>query len=396
MEPRCLFGRLPAFARRIVTVRLSPLPAARLASLALSLAACSSAPPPEPAPPLPAASAAPALASAEAAPAASGPGERSPAGTLQPFDPGIPPLRRSGLGLVVESPPRPRTMSNAFRGRADVEGQFYGINARYWVGADVPVHVPLVVEDQELLLLDRAEAPGGVRGHLAFYRQHFSIGSCGGGGVFRCRFLAIFFDEQGQTVWSLPLEPFLSIKQSVEIHDIRYEGGMLYVNEACFGDAPGKDTRESCGGMVAIEPATGRSIWRSSPRVSEKPFVVLKDHLVAGFSVPVDHSRISLVRRDTGKVVASQLIAAYHESFEAIAGDRIEIAASSRQTMTMALTGLGGPRPGLKVVTALHSRPPPPAPPAFSSGTVSIPVPFPFPLPPGLVPAGPAPTAFSF
>jgi outer membrane protein assembly factor BamB len=260
------------------------------------------------------------------------------------------------------------------------------------------VHVPLVTAEMELFLLDRVGSPGSPRGHLAFYRQMLFSGDCHPNTQHRCQFLAAFFDETGQPSWSLPLNELLSRKVDVEIQDIRYDGGVLYLNESCFGSTGGVP-RSLCGVLTALDPVAGRVIWRSAPLVSEGEFLVMKEHFITGFGQPGERARISLVQRSTGKVLSWLSLAAVHQSFVVRPGDEVEVQAYYQQTATLKLAGLDGPRPTLRVVSALRERPPPPSP----SGTAPPSV-FPFPLPPGLlqglpgglVPAVPLPIGVPF
>lgn len=371
------------------------------------VAACSSAPPPGPsAPPPEVASAVPSAPSEPPAgpipspPLASASADRSPAGGLQAFDAGIPPLRRGGNLLLVESPPRSseRLARLPSRIRLQVEGSLFAGSTRFWAGPEVPVWVPLATGKTELFLLDRATGPEGQPGYFALYREIYGAGACQAGAAGVCEYLAVFFDDKGQTVWTLPLNPLFLHERDMEIQDIRYDGGVLFFNEFCQGSMPGGLPRFSCGELSAVDPTAGRVLWRSARRVAENVFLPLPGYLITGYGQYGEPGRVSLLRRSTGKVLSSVLIQAAHHGFVARPDNRIEVDVFYGSFQTLGLVGLDGPRPSLKVLSPLTPRPTPPSASASAASLPASPLPgFPFPLPlsaiPGLLPglALPAP-----
>jgi hypothetical protein len=359
----------------------SPSPAA-LASLsglllALWVAACSSGAPPEPAaPPAPLEAAGP-LVVASVGPSGAASADRGPAEGLRAFDPGVPPVRQGGNLLLVESPPRAPTPEwYQSTQRKHVEGNTAFGTTRVWVGREVPVKVPLETGSMELFLLDEVRGPGSPKGLLAFYREMSGPGGCLGGSAGVCQFLAAFFDEQGEVVWSLPLNPLFSQKEGVDVPDIRYAGGVLFFNQTCLGATVGA----SCGVLLAVDPTTSRVLWRTPRGVSEASFLLLPDYLVTAYGTSAALNRASLLDRATGKVVSSAMMGVSHFAFAERPGGDIEADVYWKSIQTLRITGRGGPHPVLRVVSR-----PTPRPVASASASASAAFPFPFPLPPGLL-----------
>ena len=176
-----------------------------------------------------------------------------------------------------------------------------------WIGPDVPPFVPPAVGSMHLDLLDRSS-----NAWIALYRESFDACGAGTPGSRNCGAEVLVFDCAGGPIAKIPLLPLLSRRDQLEVQDVRYDGGVLYFNEACQTYA--REAGGRCSSLVAFDPAAGRVLWRTPPLVSNNGFVVAGDYLVAAYGFTGERASIHLVRRDDGAVVDTKPLR--HTNFE--------------------------------------------------------------------------------
>src|SRR5690606_2705666 len=100
---------------------------------------------------------------------------------------------------------------------------------------------------------------------------------------------AVLYSPTGKKLWRYALAGFLERPSGLEIRDVHYQDGALYLNQSCQGGA--RDP--VCDRIIAVDTGTGELAWRSPPDSSTYRFDVLDTHIVG-------HGRTSVVVLDRG------------------------------------------------------------------------------------------------
>lgn len=212
-------------------------------------------------------------------------------------NPYIAPLLRQVGDLTIEAPPRePSPSHGGGRLRTHTEGSLSKGSPRVWVGPQVPGFVPLMEDSMELFLLDRVGDE-----FMALYRDPYGASSCGLGDDANCSYFVRLYDLEGNERWAVDPNELLSRTTYLEVQDIRYDQGLLYLNEACQSYARG--ARGKCSALLAYDPAAGELRWRTRPLVSNGEFLVHGDHIITGYGFTNERDFIFVIRRRDGKIV---------------------------------------------------------------------------------------------
>jgi len=218
--------------------------------------------------------------------------------------------------------------------RTHTSGSLAGANSRDWAGPPVPSYVPKRIGTLELFILDPAD-----RGHLAFYRDPYDVGSCGLRGDMgtNCAYEARHYTDAGKLAWSLPLDSVMSRPDRLEIQDIRYTDGVLYFNEACQSYAAEANNR--CSALIAVNPRTREVLWRTVPLVSNGRFVVRACYIVAGYGFTAEPDWMFLVDRATGAVKQKIWVSSAPEQYSFAGRNELHVTLYGGGTRRYALEG---------------------------------------------------------
>lgn len=236
---------------------------------------------------------------------------------------------RRGGGLVVPANPRQAAEDDAGkRLRTHVEGPLAHGDTRTWVGPPVPAHVELMPDEyQELFLLDPvAPADGG--GHFAFYREPYgppeAADRCGAKDAkLNCEYTIRHYTPDGKVRFSLPLAGALSKTHHLEVQDIRYDGGVVYFNEACQSYA--KEAKNKCSSLVALDPVANKVLWRTKPLVSNSRMAVLPNEILTGYGFTNEPDFLHLVDRKTGQVLAKAKVSTAAQTYQPTEADTFAV-----------------------------------------------------------------------
>jgi len=277
----------------------------------------------------------------------------------------LPRVRRAG-NLVVESPPRakPERWLRLRTHRSPPDRH----HLSYWEGPEVPSFVPLTIGALELELLD--PIPGG---YLALYRSHGS--ALGANDSYEARLFAC----NGQALATLALNPLFSRRDQLEVQDIRYADGTLYLNEACQSYSSQAGGR--CSALLAVDVRSGRRLWTTGPLVSNSVIQVLPTTIIAGYGFTAEKDWVRVVRRGDGKVLDRQAMPSSHFAIEA-RGSVLDVEVGGSWA-SYRMDGFGGATPKL---VPLGTRPGPTSTPSAAPSAASLPA---YPALPAL-PAWPA------
>jgi hypothetical protein len=192
-------------------------------------------------------------------------------------------------------PPGAGRMRTHVSGNLSANPRYAGRGAaRSWVGGPIPAYIPKTLGTLELFVLDEADG-----GDLALYREPYDLGSCGLGNAGNCAYEVRFYSH-AKLAWKLALNDVLSRPDQLEIQDIRLADGVLYFNEAC--QSYSADARGKCSSLVAVDPRTKRTLWRTEPLISNSRFAIRGCYIVAGYGFTAEPDALYLVERTTGKV----------------------------------------------------------------------------------------------
>lgn len=158
-----------------------------------------------------------------------------------------------------------------------------------------PAFVPRSHDGLDLWIAERQ--PDGA--WLAFYRSEPRLGD-------NSEYHAALYGADGAARWSLDLNPLLSRPTQLEIHDLRYDDGALFFNEAC--QSYSREAGGDCSALVKIDPSGPEVVWRSSPRTSNGIFLLRDAHIVAGYGFTAEPDSLFLVSRASGERVASVVL----------------------------------------------------------------------------------------
>jgi hypothetical protein len=252
--------------------------------------------------------------------------------------------RRAG-NLVVPAQPVRRPDDPGQRLRSHVEGALTAREVRTWVGPPVPAHVGLAVGTQELFLLD--EIPGG--GHLAFYRDPYGASSCGFADMWRnCAYTLRLYAPEGALRAEWPLNPLLSAERHLEIQDVQYSDGIVYFNEACQTYAA--DAKGRCSSLSAMDPVSGKSIWRSKPLVSNSRFRLggdLGDLILTGYGFTAEPDFVYLLDRKDGRVLDRRKVRTAPEIYTPLGDETFRVTLYDASTVDLRVERRPGKTPRL-------------------------------------------------
>src|SRR5262245_58581806 len=77
--------------------------------------------------------------------------------------------------------------------------------------------------------------------------------------------------------------------------------------------------------LVAVDPRTGRVLWRTRPLVSNGRFRIRGRYVVAGYGFTSEPDYVYLVERTTGKVVQQVPVSSAPEQMTLIGRDRLDV-----------------------------------------------------------------------
>ncbi|MDB4997180.1 MAG: uncharacterized protein JWM74_4612 [Myxococcaceae bacterium] len=227
-----------------------------------------------------------------------------------------------------------------------------------WHGPEVPAFVPLHAGAATLDLLDTTAS-----GTMALYRDH-DLGSppmqplCGmdskdekGADMFpgakkNCAAEVRLYDRAGTELAALPLAPFLSRTDHLEVQDAHYDGGTLYFNEAC--QSYSRNAGGRCSSLVAVDPIAKRVLWRTPSLTSNNAFAMAGEYIVTAYGFTSERSSIRLVRRRDGAIVDTKPLPSAADDALTVQGDVVSVNLYNMLgRVQFRITGAGGPSPKL-------------------------------------------------
>ena len=202
---------------------------------------------------------------------------------------------------------------------------------------------------------------------MALYRDPYGSGTCGLGDRKNCAFEVRVYECGGKLLASVPLAPYFSAKQGLELQDVRLAGDTLYFNEAC--QSYSKENAGKCSALVAVDITSKKLLWRTKDLVSNNVFLVAGKYLVTGYGFTSEPSSLFLVRRSDGMVVAKQPLkeviwpGGNHDSLELLPGNLLQVGLYEHpDDVMLQIEGLDGARPKFHVVKepeVIRTAPPP-------------------------------------
>jgi hypothetical protein len=262
----------------------------------------------------------------------------------------VPRERRAG-DLVVRTPAPAVAEVAGARLRTDTRGTLSHGARRTWAGRDVPAFVPLTVGTRELFLLDEVE--GGL---LALYRDPYGASSCTLGGEANCAFEVHLYDCAGARRFAVVPSDHFPRPDRLEIQDVRYDGGVLYYNEAC--QSYSREAGGRCSQLVAFDPAAGRVLWRSAPLRSNGPFLVRGRYLVTGYGFTAEPDALFVLRRSDGATVSRAPLPTQQHAL-AVEGDVLVATLYLDDRRAFRMVGFDGAAPRLVPVPSRPGAPRP-------------------------------------
>lgn len=240
----------------------------------------------------------------------------------------------------LSSPPLDPSAALHLRLRTHIRGVLAGASGRAWAGDPIPPGIPDKLGTLELFVLDAADG-----GWLALYREPYNLGSCQLSGTVNCAYEVRFYAHDGAVRWSFPLARLLSRPDHLEVQDLRLVDGVLYFNEAC--QSYSAEARGACSALVAVDPQTSTVRWRTPPLVSNGRFRIRGCYLVAGYGFTDEADTVSLVDRETGRVIQRIGVSTAPEAMTLVARDRLDVQLSSGITRKLRLDGFDTASPAL-------------------------------------------------
>ncbi len=124
---------------------------------------------------------------------------------------------------------------------------------------------------------------------------------------------AYLVGENGEFKWEINLAKFV-MEGSMEVQDIRYDGGILYFNAAC--QSYGKDQGWQCSSLYAVDPTAKETLWKSRYLVSNNIFLVLDRVIVAGYGFTSEPDYLYIIDKKNGKVLTKTKLDSAHSYLE--------------------------------------------------------------------------------
>jgi hypothetical protein len=275
-------------------------------------------------------------------------------------------VRKEGV-LTITSPAHERPPGgHRLRTHAHLEGRVTDRNV-VWHGPDVPAFIPLHAGAATLDLLDSTAT-----GYMALYRDHDLVSPpmqplCGmdskdekGADIFpgakkNCAAEVRLFDRTGAELAALPLAPFLSRADHLEVQDAHYEGGTLYFNEAC--QSYSRNAGGRCSSLVAVDPIARRVLWRTPALTSNNAFAIAGDYIVTAYGFTAEACSIRLVRRRDGVIVDTKSLPSSADDALTVQGDVVSVNLYNMLgRVRFQITGTSGPAPKLVAMADLSGR----------------------------------------
>lgn len=185
---------------------------------------------------------------------------------------------------------------------------------RQSVPADRPAYVRAELDGLQLFIADRT-----ADGWLAFYRGPLGGAPDGGNVAYR----AILYGPDGSPAWDTNLNRFLSRTDRLEVQDIRYADGRLYLNEAC--QSYSREAGGACSSLLRVDPAAGTVDWRTPPRTSNNVILLHGPYVVAGYGFTAEADSLFLVDRASGRILDRQPLDSAHGYLEMRGDDLVVV-----------------------------------------------------------------------
>ncbi len=199
---------------------------------------------------------------------------------------------------------------------------------------ETPAYMPRSLEGLELFIADPVR-----EGWLAFYREPLERWE----GPANPRFRAVLFGGEGERLWDLKLNRFLTRPDHLEIQDIRYSEGKLYFNEAC--QSYSREAEGRCSSVVRLDPRRGEVEWRTPPLTSNNIFLPYGPYIIAGYGFSGEPDHLYLIERNSGESVARQELDSAHSYLEVKDGQLVVVTYNSVYTLRL-------PDPGPHTLTS--------------------------------------------
>lgn len=169
----------------------------------------------------------------------------------------------------------------------------------YRLRQEVPSRRPAYVR-AELDGLQLFIADSTADGWMALYRGPLGGGPNGANVAYR----AILYAADGSRAWDTHLNRFLSRTDHLEVQDVRYANGRLYLNEAC--QSYSREAGGACSSLLAVDPVAGTVEWRTPPRTSNNVILLHGPYIVAGYGFTAEPDSLYLIDRATGRILDRQ------------------------------------------------------------------------------------------
>jgi len=128
-----------------------------------------------------------------------------------------------------------------------------------WNGPEVPSFIPIESGPRWLDLLDQNGTT-----YVALYRERpaewTTLGNRNRSSKVR------LFDCSGKELASVLLDSYMSRPEHLEVQDVRYDGSLLFFNEAC--QTYSREAGGQCSALVALDPIGKTVMWRTGSLVS--------------------------------------------------------------------------------------------------------------------------------
>jgi hypothetical protein len=189
---------------------------------------------------------------------------------------------------------------------------------RQQVPARRPAYVAAELDGLQLFIADSTP-----EGWMAFYRGPLGGGPNGANVAYR----AVLYRADGGRAWDTNLNRFLSRTDQVEVQDVRYVNGRLYLNEAC--QTYSREAGGECSSLLRVDPVQGTVDWRTAPLVSNNIILLHGEYVVAGYGFTAEPDTLFLIDRATGRILDRQPLDSAHSYLEFV-GDELVVVTSNQ------------------------------------------------------------------
>jgi len=225
-------------------------------------------------------------------------------------------------------------------GRSYTDGDNVAGHERRWVGPPVPASVPLYVGDAELSALT-----GAGDGFLAEYRTPVS-GACRIDDHGGCKLFVKHFDRCGTETWTVELHAGKS-KGAIgyDSAGILYRDGVLYFNEVC--DPADVKPKGRCGALVAMDPTTQATKWRTAAMVSSSALLAHDGWIVTVYQYLGQRAHVHVLRASDREIALRQEVEGGLWDLEIAADGHLQLAAFGDSRMHYVMTAWDTAKPRL-------------------------------------------------